>query len=140
MLRTSIFAACLIATTAFASLPAQAQGPSFNCRYANRPDEVRSHLDGTRTMLADLIDEHLPEIGYTPPEGTYLAWLDGRSLGLGDHPAEFFLEHAGVALTDGPESGDVGAGFMRYNFATPRAIVEQTVTQMADALRRTRRR
>ena len=102
-------------------------------------DEVRGHLDGTRTLLADLIAEHLPEIGYTPPEGTYLAWLDGRALGLGDHPAEFFLEHAGVALTDGSESGEVGAGFMRYNFATPRAIVEQTVTQLADALRRTRR-
>ena len=98
-------------------------------------DAVRAHLDGSRTLLAELLAEQIPEIGYTPPEGTYLAWLDGRALELGDHPAEFFLENAGVALTDGTESGEVGAGFMRYNFATPRPIVERTVEQMATALR-----
>lgn len=99
-------------------------------------DELRSQLDGNRSLLARLLEEQAPEIGYTPPEGTYLAWLDGRALGLGDHPAQFFLEQAGVAMTDGPLSGDVGAGFMRYNFATPRPIVERTVEQMATALRR----
>jgi cystathionine beta-lyase len=99
-------------------------------------EEVRDHLDGNRSLLARLLAEHIPEMGYPPPEGTYLAWLDGRALGLGDHPAEFFLEQAAVALTDGPESGQVGAGFMRYNFATPRPIIERTVEQMAAALRR----
>jgi cystathionine beta-lyase len=70
------------------------------------------------------------------PEGTYLAWLDCRSLGLGDHPGDFFREAAGVALVDGPECGLVGAGFTRYNFATPRPLLERAVHQMADALRR----
>ncbi len=98
-------------------------------------DELRSHLKGNRSLLARLLEEQIPEIGYTPPEGTYLAWLDGRALGLGDHPAEFFLEQAAVAMTDGPLSGDAGAGFMRYNFATPRPILERTVEQMAAALR-----
>ncbi len=96
---------------------------------------ARHHLDGNRSLLEKLLAEQIPEIGYTPPEGTYLAWLDGRRLGLGDHPAEFLLEHAGVALTDGPLSGEAGAGFMRYNFATPRPIIERTVEQMAAALR-----
>ncbi len=87
-----------------------------------------------RVLLGDLLAEHLPEVGYRPPEGTYLAWLDCRRLGLGDHPAEFFLEHAGVALTDGPACGAVGAGFARLNFATPRPVLEQTVRQLAAAL------
>ena len=29
-------------------------------------------------LLAELLAEHLPEVGYRPPEGTYLAWLDCR--------------------------------------------------------------
>ena len=41
-------------------------------------DEVLAYLDGNRTLLADLLAEHLPGVGYTPPEGTYLAWLDCR--------------------------------------------------------------
>ena len=98
-------------------------------------DAVIEHLGGTRDLLADLLAEHLPEVGYTSPEGTYLAWLDCRGLGLGDHPAEFFLEQAGVAMIDGPACGAVGAGFVRYNFGTPRALVEQAVVQMSRALR-----
>lgn len=98
--------------------------------------DVVSYLDANRRLLGDLLAEQLPEIGYTEPEGTYLAWLDCRGLGLGDHPAEFFLEHAGVALTDGTECGEAGAGFARYNFATPRPILEETVARMARAVHR----
>jgi cystathionine beta-lyase len=95
---------------------------------------VLAYLEDNRRLLGELIAERIPEIRYTPPEGTYLAWLDCRGLGLGAHPAEFFLDRAGVALTEGVACGDIGAGFARYNFATPRRILEQTVDQMAAAL------
>ena len=97
-------------------------------------DEVLAHLDGSRRLLGDLLAEWLPEVGYRQPEGTYLAWLDCRRLGLGDHPGDFFREQAGVAMIDGPACGKSGAGFVRYNFATPRPIIEQAVVQMARAL------
>jgi len=96
---------------------------------------VLDYLDGNRRLLGELLRDRIPEIGYLQPEGTYLAWLDCRALGLGDHPAEFFHERAGVALTDGPLCGEAGSGFVRYAFATPRAILEETVGRMADALR-----
>ena len=99
-------------------------------------DEVLMYLDGNRRLLGELLADRIPEIGHVAPEGTYLAWLDCRPLGLGDHPAEFFREAAGVALVDGPECGRAGAGFARYNFATPCALLEQAVDQMADALRK----
>jgi cystathionine beta-lyase len=97
--------------------------------------QVLEYLDGSRRLLGELLADRIPEIGYVQPEGTYLAWLDCRALGLGDHPAEFFLERAGVALTDGPLCGEASAGFVRYAFATPRGIMEQTVERMAGALR-----
>jgi cystathionine beta-lyase len=98
-------------------------------------DAVLDHLDGSRRLLGDLLAEWLPEVGYRRPEGTYLAWLDCRELGLGDHPAAFFREKAGVAMIDGPDCGRAGAGFVRYNFATPRPLIEQAVQQMARAMR-----
>ena len=97
-------------------------------------DEVLAYLDGNRRLLADLLAEHLPAVGYTPPEGTYLAWLDCRPLGLPDALADFFLEHAGVALVDGARCGPPGAGFVRLNIATTRALLEQMVVQMAAAV------
>jgi cysteine-S-conjugate beta-lyase len=49
--------------------------------------DVLAYLDGSRHLLADLVAEHLPGVGYTPPEGTYLAWLDCRALALTVPPA-----------------------------------------------------
>jgi cysteine-S-conjugate beta-lyase len=96
--------------------------------------EVVGYLDGNRALLADLLTEHLPAVRYRPPEGTYLAWLDCRPLGLGDHPGEFFLDRAQVLVNDGPAFGEAGRGHVRLNFATPRPILTQIVTQLAAAV------
>jgi cystathionine beta-lyase len=96
---------------------------------------VLAYLDGNRRLLGEMLADRVPEVGYTPPEGTYLAWLDFRDAGLGDHPADVLLERADVALTDGPLCGRAGAGFARYNFATPRPVLEETVDRIARAVR-----
>jgi cystathionine beta-lyase len=96
-------------------------------------DEVLTYLDGNRRLLAELVGAHLPGVRYTPPEGTYLAWLDCRELDLAE-PGVFFLERAGVALTDGALCGAAGRGFVRLNVATPRRVLERAVEQMGTAL------
>lgn len=101
-------------------------------------DRVVRYLDGNRRLLADLLNEHLPEVVYAMPEGTYLAWLDCRDLNLNPDPQAFFLEEAKVAFSAGPNFGTQGEGFVRFNFATSRAIVTEMVERMAAAVRRTR--
>jgi cystathionine beta-lyase len=96
--------------------------------------DVVGYLDGSRMLLGELLAARLPGAGYRPPEGTYLAWLDCRDLGLGTAPAEFFLEKAKVALTDGAACGQAGRGFIRLNFATPRPILAEIVRRMAVAV------
>ena len=98
-------------------------------------DGLVGYLDGNRRALADLLSDELPEVGYTPPEGTYLGWLDLRATGLGDLPATYLLEHAGVALTEGRLCGRAGAGFARATLATPRPVLEETVHRIAAAVR-----
>jgi cystathionine beta-lyase len=97
--------------------------------------DVLAYLDGNRRFLAELLEEHLPEIRYTPPEGTYLAWLDCRPLRLDRSAGAFFLDRAGVALVDGPECGAPGAGHVRLNIATPRPVLATLVERMAAAVR-----
>lgn len=97
---------------------------------------VLAYLDGNRVLLGELLGEHLPEVRYTAPEGTYLAWLDCRELKLGEATAEFFAEQASVVLTEGLRCGPQGAGFARLNFATTRPILTEIVTKMAEAVRR----
>ncbi|MDY7106918.1 MAG: aminotransferase class I/II-fold pyridoxal phosphate-dependent enzyme [Actinomycetota bacterium] len=97
-------------------------------------DDVLGYLDGNRKLLGELLADHLPEVGYTPPEGTYLSWLDCRALDLGMPAGEFFDTHAKVALVDGLRCGPAGEGFARLNFATPRPILREIVDRMAKAV------
>jgi cystathionine beta-lyase len=99
--------------------------------------DALAYTDENRRALARLIAHSLPGIRYREPEGTYIAWLDARGLGL-DDPAEYFREQAGVAMTDGAACGAPGAGFLRLVFATPRPILEDAISRMAAALERAR--
>jgi cystathionine beta-lyase len=111
-------------------------------------DRALAGLERKRALLGRLLAEHLPDVGYLPPQASYLAWLDCRALGLdagaqaprGDvtvtaGPAAAFLQRARVALSSGPAFGQQGAGHVRLNFATSEAILTEAVRRMAGAVR-----
>lgn len=100
--------------------------------------DVLEYLDGNRRLLAELVAAHLPGVTYTMPQGTYLALLDCRALGLEELPADFFSEHAGVQLIDGSACGEAGKGFVRINFATPRPILTEMLARMGEAIMKCR--
>jgi cystathionine beta-lyase len=95
-------------------------------------DELVEVLDSNRALLADLLAEHLPQVGYEQPQAGYLAWLDCRALGLGDDPAEVLVKSAKVALSSGPQFGTGGAGFARLNFATSPELLTEIVSRIAE--------
>lgn len=97
-------------------------------------DELVARLDANRRLLAELLADELPGVGYTPPGAGYLAWLDCRALGLGEDPAEAFLERGRVALSPGPAFGEQGKGFARLNFATSAELLREAVRRMAASL------
>ena len=96
-------------------------------------DGVLEYLDTSRTRVGELLAERLPQVGYRAPEGSYIAWLDVRALGLGDAPADVVRERAGVALTDGAACGEAGRGFVRLILATPQPVLEEIVDRLARA-------
>lgn len=99
-------------------------------------DALLAGLDANRRLLADLLAEHLPQVRYRPPEGTYLAWLDCRALELPGDPAEVFLERGRVGLSPGPSFGPGGEGHVRLNFATSPRLLTEIVRRMAAAVPR----
>jgi cystathionine beta-lyase len=100
-------------------------------------------LDALLTRLAanrELLAAGLPAVRWTPPQATYLAWLDCRGLALGDDPAAAFLERGHVAVVAGLDFGPEGAGFVRLNFGTSAELVTEAVRRMTAALRQPARR
>jgi cysteine-S-conjugate beta-lyase len=94
-------------------------------------DEVLAYLDGNRALLAGA---DLPGLDVTVPDGTYLAWLDGRGLGLDEPPSAFLAREAGVVLTDGAACGEAGRGGMRLNLAMSRPVLTEALTRIRTAL------
>jgi cystathionine beta-lyase len=98
-------------------------------------DALVSYLQSNRDLVVDFAERHLPGIAVQKPEATSLAWLDCRDAGAAaSDPFTFFLERARVALNDGKLFGRGGAGFVRLNFGSPRALVIEGLTRMRDAL------
>ncbi|MFI6101075.1 MalY/PatB family protein [Lentzea sp. NPDC051213] len=96
-------------------------------------DELLKGLDENRRLLAELLAARLPAVRYAPGQGTYLAWLDCRGLGLGDDPAKVFLQRGKVALNSGLPFGTGGAGFVRMNLAASPEVLTEAVHRMASA-------
>lgn len=112
-------------------------------------DALLLGLDENRALLIDALAEQMPELRCRAPEGTYLAWIDCRGLGLHDEgsqgpglvselegPARFFVDEARVALSSGHVFGTGGAGHVRLNFATSQANLLEGLERMARALTR----
>lgn len=97
--------------------------------------ELLLYLQKNRDWLVGMLPKALPGLKAYKPEATYLLWLDCRETGL-EEPQKFFLEKALVGLNDGLGFGEVGKGFVRFNFGCPRSILEEAVKRMSEAYKK----
>lgn len=98
-------------------------------------EQLMAYLEGNRDYVYRYVLEELPGIAMAKPEGTYLAWLDCRATGIQENPCEFFIERGRIGLNDGKTFGSGGEGFVRLNFACPRAVLSEGLARMRQALR-----
>lgn len=101
-------------------------------------DELLVYFQGNRDFIQRFLLEYVPDIGFFPPEGTYLAWLDCSGLDLPKSPYTFFLEEAKVAFNNGKDFGRQSGDFIRLNFGTPRSILKEALDRMKTALDRSK--
>ena len=100
-------------------------------------EDLKQYLAGNLDFLRGFLLEKLPQIRLVEPEGTYLAWLDCRALGLDDKKLEDFVENrAGLWLDPGTLFGAGGEGFQRINIACPRPFLKQALTRLKNAVSR----
>jgi cystathionine beta-lyase len=98
-------------------------------------EQCLAYLEENLNFLDNYLKEKLPEVELVRPEGTHLAWLDFRKLGMyRDELHNFIIEKAGVVFDDGYVFGDGGDGFQRLNFACPRSVLEDVLNRVERAI------
>ena len=97
-------------------------------------EELLDYVQGNYDFLARFLAERLPKVRPFPLEGTYLAFLDMRGLGIADAALkEKLLKEARVWLDEGAKFGQGGEQMQRMNLACPRSVLEQALERMAAA-------
>ncbi len=97
-------------------------------------DECLKVLEGNCRLFTDFLAGRVPVFSCHMPEGTYLAWMDGRRSGLSPEELTAFLHGDARFYTEG---GDVfGSGyelFHRVNLACPREYIEKALLRLEAA-------
>lgn len=97
--------------------------------------EAKKYIRHNIQVATARLHDAFGESAFTPPQGTYIGWLDLRDVDPGDHEsvADFLLHDARIALTDGAKCGRVGRGHVRMILATTTPILEGTISSLIRA-------
>lgn len=97
-------------------------------------EEMIQYVDGNYRYLEQYIAEADLPLTLYPLEGTYLAWIDCRAMGLAPDALEQFLtQSAGLYVNQGHTFGTEGAGFIRLNLACPRSVLVEAMERLDGA-------
>lgn len=95
-------------------------------------DGVCAYIRENEAYVRAFLQDRLPRVRLMDWEGTYLIWLDFRSLGLSDKELNRKIIHeAGLWLDGGSMFGKAGEGFQRINIACPRKTLEEAMERLA---------
>lgn len=96
-------------------------------------DELRAYLDENRRAF-DAGVNAIPGLSSMELESTYLAWVDFSGTGMErDEFTNRVQNVAKIAANHGPTFGSGGDNFLRFNFAAPRAQIDEAVARLAKA-------
>jgi cystathionine beta-lyase len=96
-------------------------------------DALVDYLDGNRKLF-DYAINAIPGLRSMPMQSTYLAWVDFSGTGMSrDEFTKRVEVDAKIAANHGPTFGKGGETFLRFNFATPRSVVQDAVERLTKA-------
>ncbi len=99
-------------------------------------EQELAYLEENADFVVDYVKKHIPGMSVRKPEGSFLCWLDCSGMGYSDNElmARVCMK-AGVVCVPGTWFGPGGEKHIRFNIGAPRAIIQEALARMADALK-----
>ncbi|MDA1369377.1 MAG: aminotransferase class I/II-fold pyridoxal phosphate-dependent enzyme [Proteobacteria bacterium] len=113
-------------------------------------DQANAYMDESHNFVENYIKEHMPSVGYTRNEGTFMTFLDVSKVMAAVGAEEQYKEHgnatpehyfqdwlvhnSGVYLNPGSDYGTGGEGHMRMNIASSRMVLKDVFDALAKAV------
>jgi cysteine-S-conjugate beta-lyase len=97
-------------------------------------DALLPYLAKNRDLFDTGIEAAAPGARSMRLDATYLAWVDFSGTGLdAADVADRVAKRARIYASPGPQFGPGGDNWLRFNFATPRPILEKALARLDDA-------
>ena len=88
--------------------------------------QLLDYLKGNYLWMRDFCRKYLPQFPVSRLEGTYLVWMDCSPLHQSSEELERnLMKESRLWLNAGAMYGAEGEGFMRWNIACPRSVLEE---------------
>ncbi len=97
-------------------------------------EKLMVQLDLNRKLVDQLLKEKLPLAKSHIPHCSYLTWIDFSAYKLDTEPTAYFIEKGKVAFQPGVRFGEQWAQYLRLNFATSPAVIEEAIERTARTL------
>lgn len=102
-------------------------------------EQTVNYLRENRDFLYAYLRRHMPYARFHEVEATYLAWVDLRDHPQGHNIQDYLLREAKIAVHPGSlfapaPVADLYRGYIRLNFAMPRALLSEALDRMRQAL------
>lgn len=95
--------------------------------------QLLAYLQENYRCMKDFCKEYLPDFPITTLEGTYLMWMDCRTLHKTSKELEqLLLKDAKLRLNEGTMYGAEGEGYLRWNIACPRPLLIKGLKRFRD--------
>jgi cystathionine beta-lyase len=97
-------------------------------------DALLPYLAASRDLFDARIEAAAPGARSMRLDGTYLAWVDFSGTGLApEDVAARVAKRARIYVSPGEQFGPGGATWLRFNFATPRPILQEALGRLDEA-------
>ena len=97
--------------------------------------QMLAHIESNIDFVDEYLKGNIPGVRAIKPQASYLVWLDFSALGLPhDKLIDMLVNDARLAMNDGAMFGIGGEQHTRLNVGTQRAVLEQEMKQLKEAI------
>ncbi|KRL67472.1 MalY/PatB family protein [Companilactobacillus versmoldensis] len=99
-------------------------------------EELKKKLQSNRQLVADFLEQNIPEIKLIPSDATYLLWIDTQNISDDSEKlANFIRKDTGLYLSAGNVYGGDGYDFLRMNIACPTEMVKDGLNRLSQGIK-----